>query len=258
MASDGTVHEDGEPDLAIRAGTSDDAAVLADLFLAAREAAYPAMPRSIHPPHAVHAWFRELLGLETGNGTVEDRETWVAERDGEVVGYLLLDPEWIDSLYVRPDLTGQGIGSVLLDLAKSLRPSGFGLWVFETNVQAQRFYLRHGLVEVERTDGSDNEEKAPDIKLVWPGPVAELRTRINEIDDRLAALLDERAGITAEIQRRKPVPGHAGRDREREAEIVARMAQRAPNLGPERIAEIIRTVITLSLDAADEGRSPGS
>ncbi|HET6624838.1 MAG TPA: GNAT family N-acetyltransferase, partial [Nocardioidaceae bacterium] len=174
-----------------------------------------------------------------------------AEQDGEVAGYLLLDPEWLDSLYVRPDLLGQGIGSVLLDLAKSLRPGGFGLWVFETNLRARQFYARHGLVEVERTDGSENEEKAPDIKMVWPGAVAELRNRIDRIDDRLAELLDERAGITAAIQRRKPVPGHAGRDPEREAEIAARMATRAPNLGRDRIGEIMHTVIRVSLDAAD-------
>ncbi len=247
----GAIAEDGDLDLSIRAGTTDDAAVLADLFIAAREAAYPAMPHSIHPPHEVHAWFRELFGLQEGHGNREDRETWVAEQDGDVVGYLLLDPEWVDSLYVRPDLTGQGVGSVLLDLAKSLRPGGFGLWVFETNVRARQFYLRHGLVEAERTDGSGNEEKAPDIKMVWSGAVGDLRARINEIDDRLAALLNERAGITAEIQRRKPVPGHAGRDPDREAEIVARMAERAPNLGPERVRAIMHTVIRVSLDAAD-------
>lgn len=241
--AEGSVAEDDEPDLSLRLGTTGDAAVLAGLFIAAREAAYPAIPHSIHPPHEVHTWFRELFA--------GDRETWVAEQDEAVVGYLILDPEWLDSLYVRPSLTGQGIGSVLVDLAKSLRPDGFALWVFESNVRAQQFYLRHGLVEAERTDGSDNEEKAPDILMVWTGAVAELRNRIDDIDDRLAALLNERAGITAEIQRRKPVPGHPGRDPDREAEIVARMAERAPNLGAERIREIMRTVITVSLDAAD-------
>jgi ribosomal protein S18 acetylase RimI-like enzyme len=58
---------------------------------------------------------------------------------------------------------------VLLDLAKALQPAGLQLWVFETNVGAQRFYRRHGFVEVERTDGAGNEEKAPDIRMAWPG-----------------------------------------------------------------------------------------
>jgi chorismate mutase len=205
------------------------------------------MPAPAHPVEDIHRWFDEQVGVDGPAG----REVWVAERGGAIVGYLFLDPEWLDSLYVRPDLTGQGIGSVLLDLAKSLRPDGFGLWVFESNVRALRFYLRQGFVEKERTDGSENEEKSPDILMLWPGAVAELRARINEIDDRLAVLLDERAGITADIQTRKRVPGHAGRDAEREAEIVARMAERAPNLGAERIRTIMHTVITVSLDAAE-------
>jgi GNAT superfamily N-acetyltransferase len=148
-------------DLTLRPALPEDAAVLAELFLAAREAAYPAMPRPVHAAPAVHRWFHELLG--------SPRETWVAERDGRSVGYLVLDPAWLDSLYVRPDLTGRGIGSALLDLAKALRPDGFGLWVFESNAPARRFYERHGLLEVRRTDGRDNEERAPDIELTWPG-----------------------------------------------------------------------------------------
>jgi chorismate mutase/ribosomal protein S18 acetylase RimI-like enzyme len=252
LPTEGAVVEDGDLDLALRRGTTHDADVLAELFLAARSAAFPAMPPTIHPPEEVHTWFRELLDPgHPGHGP--EQEAWVAEQDGEIVGYLVVTPEWLDSLYVHPDVTGQGIGSVLLDLVKGLRPDGFGLWVFQSNVAAQRFYRRHGLVEVERTDGSGNEEQAPDIKMVWPGAVAELRSRINDIDDRLAVLLNERAGVTAEIQRRKQVPGHAGRDPEREAEIVARMARRAPTLGEERLRQIMHTVISVSLDAAEHG-----
>jgi GNAT superfamily N-acetyltransferase len=76
---------------------------------------------------------------------------------------------WLDHLFVRPDATGGGVGSTLLDLVKSLRPDGFSLWVFESNTGARRFYRRHGLAELERTDGSANEEKSPDIKMAWPG-----------------------------------------------------------------------------------------
>ena len=235
-------------DLSLRPGVAGDAEVLAGLFIAAREAAVPHMPKSIHTTTEIHTWFAALFDA--------DREVWVAELDGAVVGYLILDPEWLDSLYVRPDLTGQGIGSVLLDLAKGLRPAGFALWVFESNVRAQAFYEKHGFFAAERTDGSGNEEKSPDIRMVWPGAVGELRRRINEIDDQLAVLLNVRAGITAEIQRHKPVAGYAGRDPEREAEIVTRMAELAPNLGPERIREIMATVINVSLDAAGQSSTP--
>ena len=246
---------EGAPDLTLRPATADDAEDLAALFWDARLAAYPAMPHSVHTRAEGQHWFREVLGLTPRTIPMpEGRETWVAERDGEVVGYLVLDPEWLDSLYVRPDLTGHGIGSVLLDLAKSLRPEGFGLWVFESNVRAQQFYRRHGLFVVRRTDGSDNEEHAPDLEMAWFGAdrLAGIRRRIDAVDDRLAALLNERALLTAAAQEHKPVAGHAGRDPDREAEIVARMAALAPELGPDAMARIMHAVISASLDVAGE------
>ena len=56
-----------------------------------------------------------------------------------------------------------------VDLAKDQQPEGLQLWTFASNVGAQRFYERHGFEAVERTDGSDNEEGAPDIRYVWSG-----------------------------------------------------------------------------------------
>ncbi|WP_327002107.1 GNAT family N-acetyltransferase [Dactylosporangium sp. NBC_01737] len=50
---------------------------------------------------------------------------------------------------------------------KSRRPAGLQLWTFASNTAAQRFYLRHGFVVAETTDGSLNEERAPDIRFVW-------------------------------------------------------------------------------------------
>jgi chorismate mutase/GNAT superfamily N-acetyltransferase len=247
-------------DLLVRPARDEDAGALADLFVAAREAAYPAMPHPVHPPHEVRHWFREVLGLEERTVPMPDeREVWVAEAEGSVVGYAVLDPAWLDSLYVRPDLTGHGIGTTLLDLVKSLRPGGFGLWVFASNVAAQRFYRRHGLVPVRRTDGSENEEGAPDVEMLWPGEDAleAVRRRIDEVDDRLADLLDERALLTAAAQQLKPVGGHAGRDPEREAEIVARMAQRAPDLGEDALARIMQAVIEAGLDAVRQQGEAG-
>jgi chorismate mutase/GNAT superfamily N-acetyltransferase len=239
-------------DLTLRPAVPEDVETLADLFWAARQAAYPAMPHSVHTREECGHWFREVLGvLPRTTPMPAGRETWVAERDGEVVGYLVLDPVWLDSLYVRADLLGQGIGSALLELAKSLRPGGFSLWVFETNEAAQRFYTGHGLVPVRRTDGSDNEERAPDLEMAWWGedPVAAIRARIDDVDARLARLLAERVALTGAAQRAKVGGDRTGRDRQREAQIVARMAALAPELGEAGIARIMDTVITVSLEA---------
>jgi len=67
---------------------------------------------------------------------------------------------------------GQGIGAALLDLAKALRPGGFSVWVFVSNVGARRFYRRQGLVEVEFTEGSGSEEGVPDVRMTWLGHAA--------------------------------------------------------------------------------------
>ena len=147
-------------ELVIRPAEGADADAIADLYTAARVAAVPAMPPALHTNAEDRAWFAARLS----DG---EHEAWVAEADG-VVGFALITPTWLHGLYVDPAHQGQGIGSALLELVKSLRSDGFGLWVFESNTPARAFYARHGLVEVERTDGADNEERAPDIRMVWP------------------------------------------------------------------------------------------
>jgi chorismate mutase/GNAT superfamily N-acetyltransferase len=247
-----------EADLVVRPAGPADVDALADLYLAAREAAYPSMPRQIHPPHAVREFLRRHLD-EAGD------ELWLAERADDPdhpVAVMVLQGNWLHSLYVAPGRTGQGIGTVLLDLAKTRRPRRLGLWVFQSNQDARRFYLRHGFVEVRRTEGTGpdgNEEQQPDVEMAWPDPdsLAGLRGRIDEIDDRLAVLLAERAETTARVQRVKEVPGHAGRDAERERQIATRMARLAPALGHERLQRIMHVVITESLDAAEPDDGPG-
>jgi GNAT superfamily N-acetyltransferase len=102
-----------------------------------------------------------------GGWDLEADEVWLAEVGDVPVGFAHLTPTWLDGLYVRPEAQGTGVGSALLELAQALRPEGFGLWVFESNARAREFYARHGFVEVERTDGSGNEEGAPDVAMRW-------------------------------------------------------------------------------------------
>ena len=52
-------------------------------------------------------------------------------------------------------------------LAKERSPGGLGLWTFQVNKPAHRFYERHGFAVVRYTDGSDNEEREPDVRYEW-------------------------------------------------------------------------------------------
>lgn len=240
MGDDGAM--DGtEVDLVLRPATAEDAAQLTELYLATRRAAEPAMPPQVHSPESVLAFL---------TGTVADKEVWVAEGD-EIVGFLVLDDAFLDALYVGPDHQGLGIGTSLLELAMARRPDGFALWVFASNAPARGFYHRHGLVELEHTDGSGNEERSPDVRMAWPGadPVAFLRRQIDEVDDELALLLARRFALTSAVQDFKHQPGHEGRDPDREREIARRMAAHAPGLGAEALGRIMDVVIGESLDA---------
>lgn len=233
----------------MRPADHDDADALAELYLDARAAAVPAIPASVHPPADVRTWVRSWFGDR-------QREVWLAESAGDPrpAGLLLLEGDWLHSLYVRPELTGQGIGAVLLETARACRPDGLGLWVFESNAAARRFYTRHGFGEVRRTDGAGNEEHAPDVELRWPAPtVAVLRAEVDDLDDQVALLLDHRAGLVRRIQQLKPVGGQPGRDHAREDEIARRMARSAPLLGADRVRRIMAAVIAACLDVHEQG-----
>jgi GNAT superfamily N-acetyltransferase len=137
-----------------------DARAVADLLIRSRRAAVGAIPAAIHSDADVRAWISAVV--------IPEREVWLLEDvHRQPLTVLVLDDDWIDQLYVDPALTGSGLGSRLIELAKSRRPAGLQLWTFATNTGAQSFYLRHGFTVAETTDGSGNEEKAPDLRLVW-------------------------------------------------------------------------------------------
>lgn len=90
----------------------------------------------------------------------------VAEQDGQVTGFSAHDAGEVNALYVAQAARGRGVGSELLKQLQVKQPQ-LGLWTFAANTLAQAFYLRHGFVEMRRTDGADNDEKLPDIWYVW-------------------------------------------------------------------------------------------
>jgi GNAT superfamily N-acetyltransferase len=227
----------------LRPASADDLPAIADLYLRVRVAAVPAMPPQIHTVEEVHAY--------VGGWDLGKRDVWLAEVGGEPAAFMVVEKDWLNSLYVLPDHARQGVGSALLDVAKTLRPGGFCLWVFESNTPARDFYQHRGLVELEHTDGSTNEERAPDLRMAWPGeqPLAFYRSLIDEIDAELGVLLNRRSALTRAVQLHK---GSTERDPEREREIARALAARAPALGEERAARIVHAIITESLDAAGE------
>lgn len=230
-------------ELTIRLAGIEDLAAVAEVFLAAREGAVPAMPPLVHSADEVRAY------VASWDLDSDARHVWVAEDERGIWAFAELKGAWLDDLYVHPGVAGMGWGSALLDVVKAHRPDGFCLWVFETNEPARAFYRAQGLVELERTDGSGNEEGSPDMRMAWPGanPLRFLRGLIDEVDADLGELLGRRAALTRAVQDFKP---SRERDPIREREIAETMALRAPDLGVDRLGRIMDAVITESLDAS--------
>ncbi len=99
-------------------------------------------------PDAQNFWPRRLPDFRkdaTQTGT-----TYVCEAAGAVNGFLTISRSrpYISSLYVDFHLRGQGIGSSLLDKAKTLADC-LDLHVYQKDVHATCFYLRQGFVIVD-------------------------------------------------------------------------------------------------------------
>src|SRR6185437_9055521 len=102
-------------------------------------------------------------------GTARDKETWVADRDGRIVGFAVIDGGWLEHLYVHPSRFNTGTGAKLFRQAAMQHPQGFQLWVFQQDTGARRFFERQGCALVRLTDGQDNDEKLLVALYLWPG-----------------------------------------------------------------------------------------
>lgn len=143
----------------VRRASSEDAAFIAELFGAAWKANLPMVPK-MHSASEDRVYF---------SGVIEEQDVFVAHLgDGDDMprGFIALTPGWIHHLYVHPAHQRRGAGSALLAHAKSLQ-TDLSLWTFQANTAARRFYESHGFEAVERTDGSTNEERTPDVRYRW-------------------------------------------------------------------------------------------
>jgi len=118
---------------------------------------------------------RDEIAALFGPGLLERRTIIVAEVEAEVgdgeegiVGYLSMGEDgFMPALYVSPSARDRGIGARLVDHAKTLRPQGVELTVFEPNADAQRFYAREGFHPVPGGHVTDTEDGVPTLRLRW-------------------------------------------------------------------------------------------
>lgn len=127
------------------------------------------VPQDLHTPAEDRQWMRDVftrqmvLVAEKRSGSAPDSGVG----DAMIVGFLTMANGTVHNLYIKPGHQCQGIGQRLLETAKASSGGDLRLWVFEQNESAIRFYQRHGFTTLRKSDGRDNEEKAPDRLMAW-------------------------------------------------------------------------------------------
>ena len=162
-------------DVSIRRGTLADAEHIADVYVrTSRVAERGYVPDTeldaMTPGDYLQSWHWCL-------GSPEPHATWVAEVDGEVVGFCYVEPSpdddataatgHVDMLFVLPERAGGGIGARLLtEGVMHLRTLGFleaTLWALVCNHRTRRFYEREGWTAANARKRYDHEGYAIDL-----------------------------------------------------------------------------------------------
>ena len=97
---------------------------------------------------------------------VAENQIWVYERDGVPLGFLAIQGDFIDRLYVDPAWHRQGIGQALLMKARQLLPKHMWLYTHAENKMARAFYEKNGFV-AEKFGVSPEPESEPDVEYHW-------------------------------------------------------------------------------------------
>jgi putative acetyltransferase len=117
---------------------------------------YDDLDSVLHIWRAANAVAHPFLGedfLRAEHDNVRDiylpaAETWVAEAEGHVVGFISLLGHQVGGLFLAPAWHGRRIGKALMDTAVAERGT-LELDVFAANVIGRRFYDRYGFVDAD-------------------------------------------------------------------------------------------------------------
>ena len=143
----------------IRLYKTEDFEPITRLWFDAQTVAMPdMMARMDYKFDEAQAYFRNVIVLET--------QMWVYERDGVPLGFIAIQGELIDRLYVHPAYHRQGIGQALLVKTRELLPEHIWLYTHVANKMARAFYEKNDFI-AEGFGVSPAPESEPDVEYHW-------------------------------------------------------------------------------------------
>ena len=91
-------------------------------------------------------------------------EVYVYEDGQKIQGFIGLDGDDIEGIFVSDEMQSQGIGKTLIDFVKAQKTK-LSLNVYQKNVRAIRFYQKEGF-EIE-SEGLDEATGEKDYAMTW-------------------------------------------------------------------------------------------
>ena len=102
--------------------------------------------------------------FESVKALLPQAEVYVYENGKNIQGFIGLNGEYIEGIFVSGEAQSQGIGKLLLNFVKDRRTK-LCLNVYQKNPQAIHFYQREGFqIQCESLDGATGEK---DYVMIW-------------------------------------------------------------------------------------------
>ena len=95
---------------------------------------------------------------------IPSADTWVADYEGMLVGFVSLNEEMLAALFVHPFFQGNGVGKQLLQFAMEQSDS-LVLSVYKENKRAMDFYRKQGFEAIQ--EQVDKHTGMPEVIMVW-------------------------------------------------------------------------------------------
>jgi hypothetical protein len=102
-------------------------------------------------------------------GLLGSHRVRVVRRGADRLGFLARQGGQSQVPHVVAGSRGPGVGKALLDEVKAAGPT-VELWTFQADDRAIPFGDREGFCEATGTDGRGNDERLPDVPLIWRRP----------------------------------------------------------------------------------------